>query len=325
MRIGKKSWLCVGLLLLAMTLGAEEVVEKVPYGDFESWTVRYIQESKIIGGKMQTLYAIAPTDTLYDNQAFRYEGKYGKGHNPWCVSNTYAKVAGVEKGSGTVYPEKRGNGYCCRMDSKLDELVAMGIVNLKILVAGTVFFGRTIEPVKTAKDPYQNIDFGVPFTRQPKALLFDYKANISPDRTITEAKGAGKPKEIAGHDEAEVALLLQRRWEDADGNIYAVRVGTAYERYSHSQTQWVNNHRLEVHYGDITEEPYFRPYMGLQKQARAMNSKGKIVPIQEVGWGNEQDKPTHMMLSFSSGCYEAFYGHDGNSFWVDNVRLVFEK
>lgn len=310
-------------LLLTGEIYSQRRVEKIPFGDFEHWAVRYIKESAILGGKTKTLYAIAPTDTIRINGAF----EYGKKGNPWSVSNAYAKVSGIEKGSGTVLPEYRDakNGICCRMDSKLEEITALGIIDLKVIVAGTIFTGRTIEPIKTAKDPYQNIDFGIPFSKRPKAMMFDYKAHISSENTVIQAKGLSKPKTIVGHDEAQAYCFLQKRWEDAEGNIFALRVATAYERYIKDQPVWVNNHEVEFHYGDITKETFYKPYMGLfTNYMRAMNSKGKIVPVQEIGWAEEGIEPTHMILSFTSGCYEAFVGRDGNTFWVDNIRLVYE-
>jgi len=285
------------LVLVCQVMQGEKVVP-VSFGNFETWTVRHIKESKIIGGKMRTLYAIAPTDTIDGNVPY----KYGKNGNPWSMSDAYAVVAGIHKAAGTVSPEKRGNGKCCRMDVKMMDVEVLGCINLHVLVNGTIFWGRTTEPVTTAKDPYQNIDFGVPFTQCPKYLQFDYKCKVSPEKWIWRATGMSSPKKIDGHDECEAYLLLQKRWEDKDGNIHALRVGTAYERYSKDQTEWVNAHRIEVKYGDITQDPGYKPYMGFVRPCRAMNSKGKIVPIKEEGWAPKGTKPTHAILMLTSGC-----------------------
>ncbi len=317
--------LSVLLIIVSVSLQAQRI-EPIPFADFEQWAVRYIKESAIVGGKTSVLYAVAPTDTIRTNSPF----EYGKNGNIWSVSNAYAKVMGVEKGSGTLTPEYRDttNGYCCRMDSKLEVVRALGMFDLRVLVAGTLFTGRTIEPIRTQKDPYQNIDFGVPFTQTPTALIFDYKAVISPDNTLLYAKGGvGKPKEIAGHDEGHAFVVLQRRWEDAEGNIYAERVATGYERFKEDVPQWQNNHTLRLLYGDITTSPIYKQYTNdvkLNNVRRAMNKQGKIVPIQEVGWAKEGTLPTHVIINLSSGCYEAFVGHDGNTLWVDNLQWVFE-
>lgn len=323
MNVMKKS-IIISLALMASVSTYAQKTELLPYADFEQWAVRYIKESGILGGNTVALYAVAPTDTLTENKAF----KYGTNGNIWSTSNAYAKVAGIEKGSCTLYPEYRDaqNGYCCRMDSKLEKVTALGIIDIKVLVSGTLFTGRNIEPIRTQKDPYQNIDFGVKFTKRPKALKFDYKAKISPENTILIAKGMSKPKKVAGHAEAQVILVLQKRWEDEDGNIYAERVGTAFERYTKDQPDWVNGHEIPIFYGDMTNTDIYKQYnlsMGLCLPMRATNSKGKIVPVKEVGWAPEGTLPTHMIINMASGYHEAFVGYDGNTFWVDNVKLVY--
>ncbi len=307
----------VALAAIAMTASAQ-TIEPVKFGDFDSWVVREIKESGIIGGQMHTIYAVGPKDTIRENKPF----VYGKNGNPWTVSSAYAVVAGVKKASGSVVPEKRGNGYCARMDVTLEKVKALGVINMTVVAGGSVFTGRTIEPIRSADDPYQNIDYGIPFTRRPTAFMFDYKATVSPENTYTMASGSSV-KTQTGHDECAAFLLLQKRWEDADGNIHALRVGTGFERFSKTQKEWVNNHQVTIKYGDITKDPDYKSYMGLGKQMRAMNSKGKIVPIIEEGWAKPGETPTHMILSFCSSSCEAFSGHVGNTLWVDNVKLVY--
>ena len=256
-----------------------ETIEPLPFGDMEQWTVRYIKESKLLGGKTKMLYCVAPTDTIRENCPY----EYGKNGSLWGSSNVYANVVGIEKAAITVSPEPREEGgTCCRLDVSMLDVQVFGVIDIQVLAAGTLFTGRTIEPITTAKDPYQNIDFGVPFTKRPTALIYDYKAEISYENWVWYAKGMAKPKKQQGiHDEAEAYVYLQHRWEDEKGHVHATRVGTGYERITQSQPEWVNDHRLPIHYGDITSEPWYQPYMGCNKNMRTMNSKGKIVPIQE--------------------------------------------
>ena len=307
-------------LFLAVVMQAERI-EPIPFGDMESWTVRYIKESKLLGGKTKTLYCLAPTDTIRENAPYIY----GQNGNPWATSNAYANVSGIEKAAGTMTPERReGGGICCRMDVDLLEVCVLGFIDIQVLVPGTLFTGRNLEPITTAKDPYQNIDFGVPFTGRPSALMFDYKCIVSPEEWVWYAKGFGKPKKQDGHDEVEAYLYLQHRWEDEKGDIHSIRVGTAYERFSKTQTEWVNGHRLPIYYGDITGESWYEDYMGFKNMQRAVNSKGKVVLIQEEGWDATLE-PTHIVIMLTSGKYEAFVGKAGNVFWVDNVSLVYEN
>ena len=121
-------------------------------------------------------------------------------------------------------------------------------------------------------------------------------------------------------------VLLQRRWEDANGNIYAKRVGTGRERYTRS-TGWVNGHRLRIYYGNIVGQPYYKSYMNLVDSSRpyyARNSKGKIVPIHEVGWDSPLATPTHIIMMFSAGCGTAYEGTVGQNLYVDNVAFIYD-
>ena len=307
--------LCASLNILA------ERIEPIQFGDMEQWTVRKIKESKLLGGNTKTLYCLAPTDTIWKNGPYTY----GQNGNPWATSNAYANIIGIEKAAGTMMPEKREDGgTCCRMNVELLGVRVMGMIDVQVLVPGTLFTGRNLEPITTAKDPYQNIDFGVPFTGRPKALMFDYKCIVSPENWVWYAKGMAKPKKQEGHDEVEAYIYLQHRWEDADGKIHSIRVGTGYERFNKDQLTWVNGHRLPIHYGDITTESWYKDYMGFKNMQRAMNSKGKVVLIQEEGWDATLE-PTHMVIMLTSGKYEAFVGKAGNVFWVDNVSLVYEN
>lgn len=299
------------------------IVQPLLFGDMESWTVRYIQESKIIGGKKQTLYALAPTDTVWENAVFTY----GVDGNPWASSNAYAVVMGIQKGAPSMRPEWRDstNGYCCRMDVYMAQVKVLGMIDLEVLVAGTLFTGRCIEPIKTAKDPYQNIDFGVPFIERPNAFVFDYKSTISPETWVWYAKGFGKPKKQDGHDIAQAECILQRRWEDKKGHIFAERVGTGRLFIDTTVSEWKNNVVVPIHYGDISQENIYLGDNELHRPDRMLNSKGDMVPIEEVGYAEPGTAPTHMTLVFTSGHYEAFVGHDGNTLWVDNVKLIYDE
>ena len=298
-----------------------ERIEPMPFGDMESWTVRYIKEAKLLGGKTKTLYCLAPTDTIWENGPYYY----GQNGNPWATSNAYANIIGIEKAAGTMMPEAREDGgTCCRLNVEMLGVRVMGMIDIEVLVAGTLFAGRNLEPITTAKDPYQNIDFGVPFTGRPSALMFDYKCIVSPEEWVWFAKGTTKPKKQDGHDEAEAYVYLQHRWEDDHGKIHSIRVGTGYKRFTEDQLTWVNGYRLPIHYGDITGEEWYEDYMGFKGIQRTMNSKGKMTPIIEEGWDGTLE-PTHIVIMLTSGKYEAFVGHAGNILWVDNVSLVYEN
>ena len=226
---------------LALCLHAQEKIEYLPYGKLDTWTVRYIKESFLLGGKTRALYVVAKTDTIRKNGPY----PYGKNGSPWCTSNAYAKVCGVEKAAVSATPERRGNGYCCKLETSLQTVTAVGI-DLKALATGSLFMGRLMDPVtlEGCKVPMKAIDMGVPFTKRPIALILDYKAIIQQGKPMVKATGSTKVTTVQGQDAGEITLFLQHRWEDADGNIFAYRVGTATERITKSIPNWQNNQSL---------------------------------------------------------------------------------
>ncbi|MBO4581185.1 MAG: PCMD domain-containing protein [Bacteroidales bacterium] len=307
-------------IIITLHLSAQETIEYLPYGQMDSWTVRYIKESFLLGGNTRTLYIVAKNDTIKENKPYPYE----KDGSPWCSSNAYAKVCGVEKAAVSVTPEKRGNGYCCRLETTLQTVTAVGI-DLKALATGSLFTGQLLDPItlEGCKVPMKAIDMGIPFQKRPTALMLDYKAIIQQDKEMVRATGSTKVAKVKGQDAGEIILLLQHRWEDANGNIYAYRVGTASEHITKSIPNWKNNHRLPVRYGDITNSPDFKSWEKLSKNHfMARNSKGKMVPVQEIAY-KENVTPTHIILQISAGCQEPFIGCPGNVVWCDNIRLVY--
>lgn len=311
--------LAVLALVPSITHAQNTTEELLPFGDMDQWLVRVVNESFIIGGKTKYLYEIAPGDTLKNNTP------YVNTVSPWATSTVMAKVSGVVKGSVTVFPEKRDSGYCARMETRMENVKVLGLINISVLATGTIFLGKVIEPVQDTKNPQSKLSSGIPFTKRPTALAFDYK--VTPGGLQIKATGFSKIVKLKEQNRAEACLLLQKRWEDAEGNIYAKRIGTAYEQYGQDVTEWQNDHRIPVHYGNITQEPYYKPFMDLvtgENTQYCQNSKGVMVPIQEVGWGEADEEITHIILRLSSGNGGAYIGAPDSKFWIDNVKLIYE-
>lgn len=316
-----RNLIAIAIISLSALGSAAQKTELLPYGDLNHWVTRNIRESLIIGGEEKKCYAIGPTQTIDGDTPYK-----NKGGSPWASSNVMAKVMGVTKVSCAVEPEQRAPGnLCARLDTKMEHVKAIGIINLDVLVAGTFFLGEMMEPIKSTKSPYSKMEMGIPFTRRPSALRFDYKLMI-PNVDMVYSSGFGKQKTIPGHDKAEVFIYLQRRWEDAKGNLYAKRVGTGRELLGKSTAGWIDGHTLAVDYGDISGRPDFSARKGLIPEAKsyyARNSKGKMVPVHEVGWDAPDATPTHLLIMFSSGSGEPYTGTPGATLWVDNIALVY--
>lgn len=311
----------IALFIIALTaLQANALtLEPIKFGDFSNWVTRTVQESKLLGGATKTLYEIAPKAKIASaNQPYA-----NMGGSPWATSNAYAKVSGIVKGSGTVEPFDNKGNLCAKMQARMEHVKVLGIVNMDVMVAGTIFLGRIYEPITSPKGPYSKMEMGVPFTKRPKALVYDFKVEMPNVNTRVKSTGFSPKKTLQGRDNAEVYVLLQKRWEDKDGKIYAQRVGTGRERYS-SSIPWTKSHQLPIHYGDITHRADYKPWQGLLNGDRAYyakNSKGKLVPVEEVGWADENATPTHVLVMLSSSCGEAFVGTEGLTLYVDNVAF----
>lgn len=313
------------LLFTAIALTVQPLsaqTEKIAYGNFNSWTIREIKESGIIGGNTKTVYEIGPDQTITGDKPY-----FNMGGSPWATSNVMAKVVGITKCSNAVFRDERSPGDCCaKMTTILEEVKALGLVNMKVLVSGSIFLGEMLEPVSSTKNPYSKMNMGIPFSKRPKNLVFDYKVTVPENNKMIYSSGFGSQKKLDTSDNAEVFILLQHRWEDEDGNLHAYRVGTGRQRYSESTSGWINAHKLPVLYGNITGHPDYKPFMGLipkEKSYYARNSKGKIVPVVEEDWDNNNNAPTHLLIMASSGCGTAYTGTVGMILWLDNIALEY--
>lgn len=285
----------------------EETEGSVHYltrGTFDQWTSKTIKESRILGGNTVTLMGVG---------------------SPWATSNVWAKVSGITKTNVSVYRDSHpGHGSCVKLYTHIVEAKVLGIINIKVLAAGSIYLGQTIQPITDTKNPMAKLNAGLKFTGRPKAIIFDYKTHIVHGNRIRQ-NGIARGATVAGQDMADCILYLQKRWEDAKGNIYAKRVGTMVARWSKS-TDWRNNARFAIHYGDIRRQPFYSSAWALTSGATtkyARNSKGRMVPVREVGWAAANERPTHIVLQFDSSHGGAYVGTVGNTLWVDNVRLAY--
>ena len=206
----------------------------------------------------------------------------------------------------------------------MESVKVFGLVDIEVVAAGSVFLGSVHEPIKGTKNPQAMLNSGVPFTKKPTAIRFDYKVKAAPEKDRIRSTGFSRKSKVAGQDSIAAILFLQKRWEDKEGNIYAKRVGTMVQRYVSSTDGWVNDATYPIMYGNISDHADYKPYMCIQVEERyATNSQGESVPVKEIGWAEEGDEPTHMVLQFTSSHGGAYIGSPGNTFWIDNVKLVY--
>lgn len=118
--------LCVFVAALALSShtarAQQEVVDAVnEYGKFDNWCRREVKESGVIGGNTKYLYEFyGDFGTTVTNKT-PYSAPEGY---LWRTNNVLAVVAGVCKTNNTVFPEKRGRGYCARIETHIEEAVS---------------------------------------------------------------------------------------------------------------------------------------------------------------------------------------------------------
>ena len=277
------------ILSLAVSFTSMAQGKFVPfkYGNFDTWVTRQIHESAVIGGQTKTLYEIGPNRSLSGNNPYT-----NLGGSPWGTSNVMAKVSGITKTNNSVYRDNHASGHCAKMTTHIETCKVLGLINIKMLAAGSIFLGDMKEPITGTKDGPKALNFGIPFTHRPKALRYDYKVQVPGTPNRIRQTGFSKVTTVPGPDYCIAMLLLQKRHEDANGNI----PGKSF---------------------------YNAATMGLRSPDYARNSKGKSVLVKETGWAPADATPTHIVLQFSSSHGGAYVGTVGNTFWVDNVGLVY--
>lgn len=153
----KRIFIALCLCAAMATAAAQSAVRPIPYGNMDQWVTRNIQESRLIGGQHKRCYAIGPTATIEGDKPYNPSGG-----SPWATSNVMAKVMGITKVSNAVFPDTRGSGKCARLTTIMENCKAIGLINIDVLVAGTMFLGRMLEPVKSTSDPYGKMEMGIP-------------------------------------------------------------------------------------------------------------------------------------------------------------------
>jgi len=291
---------------------------QIKYSELDSWYYWEVKESFIIGGETKKLYQIGEISNRQGQSRLLKKDT----NSVWATTNLYAKM-GVDVGVTCVFPEKKGNGHCCRLESKINEVNGIGI-KLKVLVSGTLFLGEVIEPIKSIKDPIRKLNHGVMFSEKPKAIKFSYKYKSGQKRV----KSVYNTIPVDGSDKGEFCLILQKRWEDDKGNVFATRIGGARNFFNDTRSNWVNDTIITIHYGNISKEPFYVPnIMGLIPQTSELyvkNSKKEMVPLIETGWSTNNETPTHLILYFTSSFEGINYiGSPESMFWIDNIQLIY--
>ena len=64
------------------------------------------------------------------------------------------------------FPKPEETGFCARLDTRMESVKVLGIVDITVLAAGSMFLGTVHEPIKSTKNPNKMLQMGIPFTER---------------------------------------------------------------------------------------------------------------------------------------------------------------
>ena len=145
------------LLFTDKSWAQQDIVSQInETGTFEHWSVRCVEESDIIGGAVKYLYEFfgSSADTTFTREPLDKPSDYH-----WRTNNVLANVMGVIKVNCTVFPERRGDGWCARLETHVETVKALGI-NMDVVCQGALLIGDITEPIRNersyVKSPVRN-------------------------------------------------------------------------------------------------------------------------------------------------------------------------
>lgn len=225
-------------------------------------------------------------DLWYDAGGYQQPGE-NKEKTIWDTANKGLAIVGQSNTSPEVVA---GSDLAARIRSVKAPLFVR-------MAAGTLYTGSFTDGFPSVSDPRSNIDFGTPFAGRPNAFRVDYR--YLPGDAYLDADGNALP----GSDQADIYVLLEKREGDQ-----VERIGTGWFRSADRVEDWTNL-EIPIKYGQLTQnDPEFE--------------HANILPGQS--WGNAEDRPTHIIVVFSSSALGDFFtGAIGSELWVNNFELIY--
>ncbi|HSH19168.1 MAG TPA: hypothetical protein VLA03_01870, partial [Draconibacterium sp.] len=96
--------------------------EQLNYSSLDFWYSRKVKESVLLSGKTIELYGVGK---VASNSDF-YDTKLKDQKSPWGTTNIFTKMV-LDIGNTRVFPEKRGDGYCARLETKIRKDNIVGV------------------------------------------------------------------------------------------------------------------------------------------------------------------------------------------------------
>ena len=236
-----------------------------------------------------------------------------KDNKTWATGNQGAAFA-IALGANADLPSlpyQRSNGENAAELATQNMGALAAAFGGKGVAAGNLFAGRFEIGTVTNAHPV----FGTPYTQKPIGFKVDYK--YSPADGLMD----GKLKAVDGEDAMDMYLILEKR----DG-AEVKRLGVGWYRSGEEQTDW-KTQEVDIKYARNGQAPE-----GVEEYAKHVLKYGhdgdtsakEPSDMPEATWGDISDKPTHILVVFTSSYLgDYFIGAPGSKLVVDSFELLY--
>ena len=176
------------------------------------------------------------------------------------------------------------------MLSKMEEVKVLRIINMDVMVAGSIFWGECMVHHLFHYAILKDGD-GDALHKAAESPCLRFSSGYARHRFTHKIYGILFKEETPGRDNAEVYVPLQKRWEDSNGKLYAQRVGTGRERYDKSVPR-TSGHELKIHYGDITRATVLQAVDGADGRRKGLLCREFQREARAGGRGGMSTSPT---------------------------------
>ncbi len=185
-------WVASLLTLCSASAAAES--RDTPFWEYGSMGDAGNKESGIIGGNTKKYMRLALPETIVGAKPYT-----NKGGSPWGTSNVMARVSGITKTNTSVFPETRGDGFCARLDTRMESVKSTWYCRYhRTCCRIYVFWERFMNRLRVPRIRNKMLQMGIPFTERPSAIQFDYKVKMSDRENRIRATGFSKITDVPG-------------------------------------------------------------------------------------------------------------------------------
>ncbi len=251
----------VGAILPAQA----ETIEPLPFGSMDSWVTRIIKESAVLGGHKQTVYAIGPERDHRGLPSLRAR----QGQPLGLVQRAGQCLRHREDQQRRVAGTAQRQELCAVLSTKIEHCKAIGLVNIDVLVSGSIFLGRMFEPIRSTSNPYAKMEMGIGLQQTARLPAVSTINCIIPTRESSPRPQVPRPHTMPenrqGRGVYPAAIPVKRQQGQPQRQARGHRPRAIYEEHQ-------GLGKRPPHQGDVwrlTHWEGYQPFMGLFLPRRA--------------------------------------------------------